>query len=120
MVTQNLRDAEDDPADQRPPQRTQAPDDDRLVGEDQPDRTREGVEGGADTDEHSADGGDRQSQSHGHAVEMPVVDTHELGGPLVVGGRAEGASHPRAGQEQLQTEQDEHRGQKSDRAGTSR
>ena len=67
----------------------------------------QGVEGGADTDEHAADGDDRQGDGHGHAVEMAVVDTHELGGPLVVGGRPEGASHAGAGQEELQTEEDD-------------
>ncbi len=100
-----LRDAEDDAADQRAPERAEAADDHRLEGEEQPVGAAREREGRPDAEEDAGDGDDGQRQRHRERVEPAVVDPHQRRGLAVVGGGAEGPADRRAADEELQPDE---------------
>ena len=92
LAPDGLRDAEDDAADQRAPERAEAADDHGLEGEEQPDGPAADVKVVRMPRKTPATATMASDSAIASAVEPAVVDAHELGGLLVVGGRAEGAA----------------------------
>ena len=83
-----LRDPEDDPADERAPQRAEAADHDRLEREDQLGRAGVGVERRAHREEHAGQRRGRHRDRRRPRVDRARVDADELRGVGVLGGRA--------------------------------
>ena len=120
LGAEGLRDAEDDAADERPPDGAHAAHDDRLEGEDEAERALAGVERGADREQDAGERDDGQRDGHGQAVDVAVVDAHQLGRFLVVGGGPEGAAELGPVEEQLERGDDHDGDARTRSAGTSR
>src|SRR5207248_4859429 len=104
-----LRDAEDDAADERPPERTDAADDDRLESEDQARRAGTWIEGRRASQRQAGERDRREGDSGGDAEHMAGVDAGDRRGLLVVGRRSDRSAHRGAREKELQADENDDR-----------
>ena len=97
-----LRDAEHDPAGERPPEAADPADDHRLKGREQPRWSQIGIETARDPEHDPRDGDHHHGHPHGQGKDVAAVDPHQLCDLRVIGHRPEIATQRGAEEQVLQ------------------